>query len=614
MESLKVLRIPLFFLGLVLMFATERYFSVYDFHKYLRLAAGALCLLPLLTSVLLMRRAEKRQLHPEAKSWLYLSLWKATVLLGIALYFIYRWRLGSAPSPDHPLDKGLLVLWLTFIILGLAVGVGLELAHRTNGEGQTAEPNRLYWSGIGWLNIGLLASGLLAFNYATSNRDKVFDLSYFKTTKPGESTLKTAAAIQEPIEIALFFAKDSEVMPFAQEYIELVAKQNPKITVNTYDKDYNPLQAETYRASRNGLIILQKGEDQRQRIELGDKIETARRKLRTLDSDFQKALIMLTEAPKTAYFITSHGEMGWSGEDRPPLRSLKGLEAILKSQNIRTKTLGNAFSSIPPEASLVALVGPVTTLAVEEVSALRAYLSQGGKLLVSLDVEAGGESPEGISLGDQGPLLEVLQEMGLTFKKLPLVNDRDFVSMGRDSNVNRLFLYSNVFGSHESVTTLTRNDDKLNVLFFQSGTFDVQSAANGWKTVATILSTKSTFIDRNRNLQFDKDEVRNSYAVAAAAEKEFEPGKKAQVVAFADSTLLSDVLMTYNGNQFAVLDAFRWLNNRTDTAGVIESEEDVKIQHSKGRELFVFHGSIYLIPILILGLGFLANRRKRVRS
>jgi hypothetical protein len=78
--------------------------------------------------------------------------------------------------------------------------------------------------------------------------------------------------------------------------------------------------------------------------------------------------------------------------------------------------------------------------------------------------------------------------------------------------------------------------------------------------------------------------------------------------------MLSDPPLYYNGNQWMALDSFRWLTDRMNTAGAVESEEDVRIQHSKGRELLVFHGSIYLAPLLILGLGFVANRRKRGRA
>lgn len=614
MEGIKSLRVPLFLIGLALIFACERYLTVYPYYRYVLGLGWALSLLSLLFCLLFYRKAQAKGFFPEAKSWLYMLTWKGTVLLGAAIYFVYKWRLESLADSEALILKVLLALWLSLIVIGSFLGLGLELAHRTNGEGETAEPSRLRWSGSGWLGIGFLFAGLFALNYGTANKDIVFDLSYFKTTRPGESTLKIAASVSEPIKMGLFFAKDSEVLPFVRSYIETVAQQNPKIEVGVYDKDYFPLQAEEFRASRNGVIIMQQGE-QRQRIDLGDQLEGARKKLRKLDSDFQKALIALTEPPKVAYFTKTHGEMSWlDAATRSPFRAIRGVESLLRSQNISSKSLNNAFAAVPPDAAMIAIVGPVSSLANEEVKAIREYVEQGGKVLVALDIESGGESPEGIDPGEQKPLLDWLEEIGISFNKTPLVNDREYVSMGRDNELTRMFLFSNVFGSHESVTTLTRNDDKLNVLYFQSGYLDVKPAQGDWKVVATVLSTKNTFVDKNRNLKFDETELRNSYPVAAVAERALADGKKSQVIVLADATMLSDALMSYNGNQFITLDTIRWLSNRTDAAGEVESEEDVKLQHSKSRELFVFHGSIYLIPVLLIALGFIANRKKRARA
>ncbi len=614
MEAIKGLRVPIFLLGLALIFASERYLTLYPSYRYITLGAWIISILPVLTCILFYRKAKARGTSNEARSWLYLCLWQSVVLAGAALYYPYKWQLEKLADSNSLILKVLIVIWLSLVVIGLFTGLGLELAHRTNGEGETAEPNRLKWSGAGWLGIGLLFSGLFALNYGTAHKDQVFDLSYFKTTRPGDSTLKIAEGLTDPIKIGLFFAKDSEVLPFVRPYIDTIAQKNSKIEVGVYDKDYFPLQAEEFRASRNGVIIIQKG-DQRQKVDLGDQLEGARKKLRKLDVDFQKALVSLIEPPRVAYFTRTHGEMSWlEVANRSPFRAIRGFEGLLRSQNISSRSITNVFAAAPVDAAMVAIVGPVGTLGIEEVKVLREYVDKGGKVLIALDIESAGESPEGIQTGDQQPLLDWLEEMGISYQKTPLVNDKEYVSMGRDNELTRMFLFSNVFGSHESVTTLTRNDDKLNVLYFQSGYFDIKAPQNEWKTVATMMSTKNTFADKNKNLKFDESEARSSYPVAAAAEKTLADGKKAQVVAFADATLLSDALMTYNGNQFIALDTIRWLNGRSETAGEVESEEDVKIQHSRGRELFVFHGSIYLIPVIIIGLGFITNRRKRVRS
>jgi hypothetical protein len=41
--------------------------------------------------------------------------------------------------------------------------------------------------------------------------------------------------------------------------------------------------------------------------------------------------------------------------------------------------------------------------------------------------------------------------------------------------------------------------------------------------------------------------------------------------------MLSDPPLYYNDNQWMALDAFRWLTDRMNTSGALESEEDIRV-------------------------------------
>ena len=84
---------------------------------------------------------------------------------------------------------------------------------------------------------------------------------------------------------------------------------------------------------------------------------------------------------------------------------------------------------------------------------------------------------------------------------------------------------------------------------------------------------------------------------------------KSRLMVFSDATMVSDPILLNPGNQLAVVDSVSgWLDRLK--LWVKSSEEDIKIQHSKSRDLLVFHGSIYLVPLIVLLFGFMANRRK----
>jgi hypothetical protein len=612
MNQLLALRIPLFLMGLALVFIAERYLKTHDSYKLVAIIGAVVTLIPMAISALLMKKSKDQALLAESRSWKLVLTWKLLTVVAIALYYLYKFFLDTSLNPDTLGQKALLVLWLTTLILGLFMGIGVELSHRMNGTGENAEPNRLAYSAKIWLSIGFLFLGMFALNYGAAKKDKVFDLSYFKSTKPGEATTNAVAALDAPVRTGVFFAKDSEVASFVKEYLDVLAKKNSNLQLEFYDKDFYPAQAEEFKVSKNGQIVLLK-EGKRQRIDLGDKLENARKKLRNLDAQFQKALLQLTSEQGIVYFTSSHGEMGWGVDRHSALRSLRNLETVLRSQNLTPRTLASTFAPIPDDAAAVAIVGPIAGFAKEEVQTLRDYLNRGGRLLIALDVESAGEQAEEVVVADQNEMASLLTEVGIQFRKIRLANDREFVRSTRQK-FDRVFLYTNLFGSHESVSTLTRNDEKLNILALHSGYLVVESGTNAWHPVSTIMTLRSTFIDTNKNFDYDPDEVRGSYPLAAAAEKAVAEGKKAKILVFADSTMLADPPLYYNGNQWMALDAFRWLTDRMNTSGAVESEEDVRIQHSKGRELIVFHGSIYLAPILILVLGFIANRRKRGRA
>ncbi|MDQ3230575.1 MAG: Gldg family protein [Pseudobdellovibrionaceae bacterium] len=612
MNQLRALRIPLFLLGLALVFIAERYLKTYDSYKIVLIIGAVVTILPIALSFLLMQKVKAQGLLAEAKSWRLVLIWKLLVVLAVALYFIYKWTLDTTLNPESLGQKALLVLWLSTLFLGLFMGLGVEFSHRMNGTGENAEPNRLAYSSKIWLSIGFLFLGLGALNYGAAKKDKVYDLSYFKSTKPGEATLNTVASLSAPVRTGVFFAKDSEVAAFVKEYLDVLAAKNNNLQLEFYDKDFYPAQAEEFKVSKNGQIVLLK-DGKRQRIDLGDKLENARKKLKTLDAQFQKALLQLTSEQGSIYFTSSHGEMGWGIDRHSPLRSLRNLETVLRSQNLTPKTLASTFAPIPDDAAAVAVVGPTASFTKEEVQTLRDYLNRGGKLLLALDVESSGEQTEEVVVADQNEMQALLTEIGIQFRKDRLANDKEFVRSTRQK-FDRVYLYTNLFGSHESVSTLTRNDEKLNILALHAGHLVVEGGANNWNPVATIMTLRSTFIDTNKNFEYEPTEVRGSYPLAAAAEKDMAEGKKGRIIVLADASMLSDPPLYYNGNQWMALDAFRWLTDRMNTAGAVESEEDVRIQHSKGRELVLFHGSIYLAPLLILTLGFVANRRKRGRA
>lgn len=616
---LSILRLPLFILGMVLLFAADRYFGAESYHMAMRAAAFVLMAVGLVATFLLAAAANGRGLVDEAKCWQKATLWQGVVLVSMGLYLAYRKSVGDTPSVDSVGAKVLLAAWLITLIVGIAAGIGTEWAMRDAGRGETAEPVRVTRAGLSMAGIGLLLCFLVTVNYVADKKDITRDWSYLKVRSPSASTRGMLKSVSEDLKISLFYPQGNEVLDGISDYFSQVASAEPKIKLEFYDKDMHPTQAEEQKVSRNGQIVLDyKGK--KSRIDTGTTISKARKTMKDLDQEFQKAFLEISSDRKTLYFTRGHGEGSWVGESGDnPMRSLKLIEGFLRTQNYSTRLLGVAEGSataVPEDAAAVVIVGPTEPFQPEEVAAIRQYVEGGGNLMVFLDVQG----PSGaISMGGtEQPLMALLGEMGIKYNAVPLANDKNHVAASR-SESDIWFIFSNIFTSHDSVVSLARHDERVAILLYQTGYLTVTPDTPMWSTFETVRALSDTYADTNKNFRMDGDEKRDSYVLGAVSQlkrkKTDDPTKKdvknGRVAVFADATSLSDGLVRNVGNAIYFADTLKWLVGDSEMAGEVASEEDVKIRHTSQQDDLWFFGSVFAVPLLVIGAGFVATRRKR---
>ena len=78
-----------------------------------------------------------------------------------------------------------------------------------------------------------------------------------------------------------------------------------------------------------------------------------------------------------------------------------------------------------------------------------------------------------------------------------------------------------------------------------------------------------------------------------------------RAVVFADSDALSDGVLAAYGNRYLVFDAIRWLSGDESIAGEVSSETDVPIAHTRKQDQAWFYACIFVVPLMVLGVGFL---------
>jgi hypothetical protein len=154
-----------------------------------------------------------------------------------------------------------------------------------------------------------------------------------------------------------------------------------------------------------------------------------------------------------------------------------------------------------------------------------------------------------------------------------------------------------------------------------------------------VRAPSSTFEDHNKNYRYDDgSEKRDSYGIAAAVTLPVEgsakppepkkddkgkdkdiptvaPPSEMRAFVLADADAITDLAMSnFMTNQLLVVDATRWLGGEESFAGEVNTEEDVKIEHTQKKDLVWFYSTIFGAPALVLGLGLSYSRKSRRRA
>jgi len=495
------------------------------------------------------------------------------------------------------------------------------------GDHDAVEYRRVREVGLNGLTVALAAGLLMATCSVARQRDMRADVSYFKTSAPGSSTQAILKNTSDPIRVLLFFPSVNEVKDEVRAYFSELGKATGKVSLEERDLVVDRADAEKYKATKDGVIVLVRGEgdkEKSERIEMDTDLEKARRAvktastsrptLRNLDASVNAALMKLVRDKRKAYLTVGHGEINdpdsLPAELREKLPDAKGtvIKAILQAQNYEVKSLGlmdGLGQEIPEDATMVLAIGPRTPFLEDELAALDRYLARGGHLLVALDPK-----------GDAG-LGPLEQRLGLHFDRTSILDDKNFVA-ARGPH----WAITNQFSSHASITSLSKAASNEGVLLMDAGSLDEIAFPEGGdadkpKRTHVIRAMSQAFRDTDGNGAFtDGVEKRDRYIVASAIEGGGDKAFRAMV--FADVDLFVDrplqqggqiYLETWGGPMPA--DAIKWLGGEEIFSGDIETENDVEIQQTKRQDSWWFLLTIVGAPLLVLGGGLVGTRRRR---
>ena len=502
------------------------------------------------------------------------------------------------------------VVWVSLLVLTAVPILFAERALFPMRRAENIEGRRVLFAEAAGLTLALAGTYGALFTYAASELAIKADFSYFRTSRPSDSTKAIVRGLEDPVKVNIFFPRINDVGREVASYLKELTRAGTKFTFEVHDRLLEPNLAKDWKVTTDGVLVVARGPTE-ESLTIGTDMEGARPKLKTLDTDFQKALLKVSRETRTVYFTTGHGELNES-TDTSEGRAATGVKKLLESQNYTVKDLGLSQGlgiEIPKDAGIVAVLGPARPFLPGEVASLKKYAQAGGHLLLALDPDPNI---------DLDPLAEIA---GMQLSPAPLANDKIHLRRHfRDSD--KTILVTNRYSSHASVSTLSRAAARANVVF--AGAAHIEGRPNNDSSAPTDFTIKAmpdTYIDLNRDFQMQPAEKKQQLNLAVAVSKKLggagddpKTQKEMRIFLLSDVDAVSDVVLGNEANAILLIDAARWLGGEESFTGAISSAEDVKIEHTKQKDLVLFYSTIFGVPSLVLGLGLLLSRRGRSKA
>ena len=518
------------------------------------------------------------------------------------------------------LDGALAVLWPALLLAGTLPVLLVEFALAGMARSPILDGRRIRAAMLSGLGTAFALVFCFASVYVASERDLKADLSFFRTARASGVTKQVVAALDQPIEVTLFYPPANDVAEEVAGYFTDLARVSSKLTVVRADQAVEPAKAKALGVTSNGTIAFARG-GQHEQLQIGTRLESARPKLRVLDQDVHKRLLSMARGKRTIYLVQGHEERTLAAPQDPEATGgLSLLRELLTGQNLELRDLGLAQglgNDVPADAGLVMVMGPQRPMLAEESAALLRYFQRGGRLLVAVDPEAAAHAAP------------VLAGLSLQLSGATLANDRIFWARTRQKE-DRVGIVPTNYSTHAALSSQAPYGSQMPVVLLGAGALSKSTVApSPAPAVDFIIRTENnTWEDKNKDFEFDKDsEERKSYPVAAAvtlkkstasatdsARGAASTDGDGRAFVIGDSDVFSDLLIRNRANALLAFDTVRWLMGEPDAAGPINNEEDVPVRHTRKQDVFWFYASVFLAPGLVLLAGWAATRKRRKRE
>ena len=319
----------------------------------------------------------------------------------------------------------------------------------------------------------------------------------------------------------------------------------------------------------------------------------------TGEEEITNALIKVTrDESRKVYFVQGHGEKTIF-PDEPGIASSQFVKDELEKQHFQVDAL-NLFqeNSVPEDADVLVVAGPVKMLASNEVEAISNFLSSGGNVLAMLDPETESgleELMNGWNVKLNGDLvLEPHSSFVINsgqFSRQTNISTAPSAAEYGDHMITKNFRYATTFVLSQSLSVVDEEDSDTEV------TDLVYTSANSWGE----MDLKQLW--EEKQAKQDEGDFEGPTTLAMAVEKE--DSVKTRLVVVGDSDFASDVYVGQApGNMDFFLNIVSWLAEEEDLISVRpKAPENRSLTMTMRQQKLTLFFHIILLPIAAVRMG-----------
>ncbi|WP_434749641.1 GldG family protein [Paenibacillus amylolyticus] len=450
------------------------------------------------------------------------------------------------------------------------------------------------------LSVAVIGIFILLTLFLNSLGGFQLDLTSNKQYTLSDQSLTAIKNVKDDVNILVLTVENANNTVFNREVADMVEeymKRSSKLKMKQYNLTQEPALASKYGITGSS-IVLEQG-DRHKVIDIaslftanGDGSDGSYQF--TGEEKLTQALMNLSSTEtKKVVFLTGHEELS--------LDQMGTLRSSLEQNNVTTEELQlNQAGKVPDDANVLAIIGPQRDLSDAELKAIRTYMSNGGKLLLSLgfaeDMKTSWKNIDAL-----------IADYGVVDEHAVMVNNNQASTMGP-------LWVAPEYGSHAITDKLAQN--KLYPMLSLSIAL-TSKEQDKYKLSPLMHSSNDSYGETNLSgllkseTNNDKDvDIQGPVDLGYAADTK---DGKPKAVILGSSIFMQDSEIASGGNRDFILNTVNYLSEKQDGLTIRPRvQAGYEIAYLNGQQArTIFFAAIVAFPLVFVIIGVLLWWRRR---